>query len=142
MRIWIVSALLLPLGACNCGESLEGALNEAVEEAAQQAAEEAANAPPTAEAEPSGTAYTCNQVEANHLCYHVTPIPALVTGVQGGCEMPGGTWTEGESCPTENVVATCEKETNRETRYFYEGVALEGAETSCTVFGGTFTPSS
>ena len=52
-----------------------------------------------------------------------------------------GTWTEGGECPTENVIATCQKERNNETRYFYEGVTVEQAEPACTMFGGTFTVS-
>ncbi len=98
-------------------------------------ANEPANTPAAA---PTNTTYTCNQVGSNHLCYTIAPMAALVPGNQSGCEMPGGTWTEGESCPSDGVVATCTKDMNDEVRRFYAGATLSHAETACTMFGGTF----
>jgi len=88
----------------------------------------------------SGTRYTCNQVERSHICYQTTPLPSLVPGNRTGCEA-FGTWTAGGECPTEGVIARCDKEINEETRYFYRGLALEAAERACTLFGGVFTAS-
>lgn len=142
--------------ACSSGEenaqelsAAANSLQEALDEAAAQAAEAPAEptaAEPTAE-EPSGdeatgTRYTCNQAN-NHICYQITPPAFTLAGEQAGCEGMGGTgtWTEGGECPSENIIGTCQKERNNETRYFYEGVTAEQAEGACTVFGGTFTAS-
>lgn len=142
--------------ACSSGEEnaqelneATNAIQEALDEAAAQAAEAAA-APaadeeaaaaeePAAEA-PAGARYTCSQ-ESNHICYQITPPAFTLAGEQAGCEGMGGTgtWTEGGECPTENIIGTCQKERNNETRYFYEGVTVAQAEPSCTMFGGTFT---
>jgi hypothetical protein len=142
--------------ACSSGEenaqepsAATNALQEALDEAAAEAAE--ATAEPAAEAlaveapaaeEPTGTRYTCNQA-SNHLCYQIAPPSFTLAGEQAGCEgIAGiGTWTEGGECPTENIIGTCQKERNNETRYFYEGVTAEQAEPACTMFGGTFTAS-
>lgn len=120
-----------------CGASGE-ATEPTPEQPTTQPAAEAPPAEPVAEADeaPSTDAvYTCNQVETNHICYTVRPPAALLPGHEGGCS---GAWTEGEHCPSENVVATCRKPTFDEVRRFYEGVSLENAETACTTFGGTF----
>ena len=144
--------------ACSSGEesaqevnAAASAFQEALDEAATQAAEAAATPTedpaaeePAAEepAAPTGTRYTCNQA-SNHICYQTTPAEFLIAGEQAGCEgMAGtGTWAEGGECPTENIIGTCQKERNNETRYFYEGVTAEQAEGACTIFGGTFTAS-
>lgn len=120
-------------------EALDEAAAQAAEAAAAPAAEEPAAEEPAAEA-PAGARYTCNQ-PSNHLCYQTTPPAFTLAGEQAGCEGMGGTgtWTEGGECPTENVIGTCQKERNNETRYFYEGVTAAQAEPSCTMFGGTFT---
>lgn len=144
--------------ACSSGEEnaqelneATNALQEALDEAAAQAAEAAAEpaaadpaaAEPAAEAAaeaPAGARYTCNQA-SNHICYQISPPAFTLAGEQAGCEGMGGTgtWTEGGECPTENVIGTCQKDRNNETRYFYEGVTVAQAEPSCTMFGGTFT---
>ena len=90
-----------------------------------------------AKPEPEKVAYTCN-VPQQHHCYTTKPNPAFLKGEEGGCI---GTWSQGESCAKEKVVATCKGDKNEEMRWFYEGVKLDLAETSCTTFGGTFAKS-
>ncbi|MBC8071546.1 MAG: hypothetical protein IAG13_24680 [Deltaproteobacteria bacterium] len=82
-------------------------------------------------------AYTCD-VPQQHHCYTTKPPSAFLKGAEGGCI---GTWAQGESCAKEKIVATCKNDKNEETRYFYEGVKLDLAETSCTTFGGKFAKS-
>lgn len=141
------------LMACSSGEenaqevnAAAGALQEAMEEVAAEATEAAEEGAAEPAAEPSAeestdARYTCNQPTA-HQCYQITPPSFALTGEQAGCEGAGvGTWTEAGECPNENVIGTCQKERNEETRYFYEGVTAEQAEVACTTFGGTFTAS-
>jgi len=97
-------------------------------------------APATPQA-PTRAAFTCNAVQRNHVCFTLTPLPMFVTGSRTGCEVgSGGQWSEGASCPSEQVVGTCRKELNNEVRSFYRGANLAQAQTACTAFGGTWQP--
>lgn len=149
-----LSALCLLAGStvgCDCaGDALEASFDEALQEAAEQARREAEQAraagggadPGAVPTPASATTFTCDQVSANGLCYTTAPMQALLPGEQTGCEASGGTWTEGEACPSEGVLATCSKDQNQERRRYYRRRDLRGAEAACTAFGGTFAPAS
>lgn len=137
--------LLLLALAAGCGRGEPESTGDPTEQTAAASPAAAAPASPAREeaAAPAHPSYACDAIERNHQCYTVTPLPMLVTGVRAGCQTgAGGQWSEGGSCPSEDVVATCRKDQNQEVRYYYRGVDLERAETACTSFGGAWEEAS
>jgi hypothetical protein len=131
-----VAGTFLLLGAMACGRSSGADTTKERPPAKAEASAPAADTISSAESSKKAT-YTCH-VKQNKLCYTTSPPQALLPGEKSGCS---GEWKDGEHCPAEGVVATCEKKRNDEKRRFYQGVDLKNAETSCTAFGGTFSPS-
>jgi len=81
--------------------------------------------------------YTCNIIENQHQCYTVAPLPALLDGEKGGCV--AGTWSEGDSCPAQDMVGTCKMPGSSDVRKYYKGVTAEESKEHCEIIGGSFS---